>query len=119
MISTRNVGLAILFTILSCGIYGIYWFVKLTDESTELSGIESTSGIMAFIFSILTCGIYSIFWAYNMGKKLSDAQGRNGLHGGDNSALFLILSIFGLQIVVYAIAQSDINRIVESKYIAN
>ena len=28
----RNVALAIVFTIITCGIYGIYWFVVLTDE---------------------------------------------------------------------------------------
>ena len=54
MIQQRNVGLAILFTIFTCGIYGIYWFIKLTDESNELSGMESTSGGVAFLFTVLT-----------------------------------------------------------------
>lgn len=54
----RSIGLAILFTILTCGIYGLYWMVQLTDESRMLAGdMDATSGGMVLLFSIITCGI--------------------------------------------------------------
>ena len=46
-----------------------------------------------------------------MGKKMAAAQERAGFNPNDNSVLYLILSIFGFQIISYAIIQSDINKI--------
>lgn len=112
MIEKRNIGLAILFSILTCGIYSIFWFIKMTDESNMLSGQNETSGGMAFLLTIVTCGIYTLFWNYKMGKKMQLAQERAGVHATDNSVLYLILAIFGFQIISYCIIQSDINDLV-------
>ena len=32
MATKRNIALCIIFSLLTCGIYALYWFVKLTDE---------------------------------------------------------------------------------------
>ena len=111
MIEKRNIGLSILFSILTCGIYSIFWFVKMTDESNALSGQNETSGGMAFLLTIVTCGIYTLFWNYKMGKTMEKAQQRV-VHATDNSVLYLILAIFGFQIISYCIIQSDINALV-------
>ena len=112
MIQERNIGLAILFSVLTCGLYSIYWFIKLTDEANALSGEQGTSGGVAFLLGIVTCGIYTIFWNYKMGKTMYAAQQRAGGYATDNSILYLILSVFGLQIISYCIIQSDINALV-------
>jgi len=52
---------------------------------------------------VLTCGIYSFYWNYRMGQKIDSVK------NGSNAVLFLILSIFGLEIVNFCIAQSFIN----------
>lgn len=31
----RNIALSIIFTLITCGIYGLYWFVCLTDETNQ------------------------------------------------------------------------------------
>lgn len=112
MIQRREVGLAIVFTILTCGFYGIYWFVKITDEAGWLSDDNSTSGGMALLLSIVTCGIYKYFWNYKMGKLMYQAHEKYGRVPTDNSILYLILSILQLDIISYAIIQSEINTFV-------
>lgn len=103
----RNIGLAILFTFITCGIYGIYWFIVMTDDMNKLSSEDgfTTSGGIAFLLTLVTCGIYGYYWAYKMGQKM------NALTGDpNNTVLFLILQIFGLGIVNYCIMQSEINK---------
>lgn len=112
MMEERSVGLAILFTVLTCGLYGIYWFIKMTDEVNTLSWDHNVTGGVAFLLSMVTCGLYTIYWNYNMGKKLVKAQEKAGRPVTDNSILYLILSVFGLQIISYAIIQSEINALV-------
>ena len=59
----RSIPLCILFTFITCGIYGIYWMIKMNDEINLLAGEpNATSGVMVFLFSIITCGIYGFYW---------------------------------------------------------
>lgn len=109
MIKKRNLVTCILLTIITCGIYGIIWFVNLTDNVAYLSEDPELSGGKAFLFTIITCGIYSFFWSYRMGKNIYKAQAQRGYPASDNSVLYVILQIFGLGIVNYCLMQNDIN----------
>lgn len=105
MIKRRNLFLCILFSIITCGIYAIYWFVVLTNDTNKLAQSKTASGGLAFLFTIITCGIYGLYWAYKMGQNCSMLNGDTS--GG---ALNLILAIFGLQIINMALFQDTINR---------
>ena len=105
-IKERNIVLCIIFSIITCGIYGIYWLVNMVDDLNELSGHpEDTSGIVVFLLSLITCNIYSWYWLYNAGKKSGEIDGVR-----DDSVLYLILAIFGLSIVDYCLIQDKINK---------
>ena len=106
----RNIALAVIFSILTCGIYGIYWFIVMTDETNMISDEKNASGGMAFLFTILTCGIYAIYWNFKMGQKLFNAGKKYNKPIGDNSILYLILSLIGFSIVNYCLIQSDLNK---------
>lgn len=108
----RSVGLAIVFTIITCGIYGLYWFVVLTDETNAVSGeVNGTSGGMALLFTIITCGIYSIYWMYKQGEKIDRVKTMRGIPSSNSGVLYLVLSILGLGIVSYALMQSELNKL--------
>lgn len=108
-IEKREIALAIILSIITCGIYGIIWFIGMTDDVNKLTGDYKTSGGMAFLFSLLTCGIYGIYWSYRMGQRLNEAGKMHGKNIEDNSILYLVLTIFGLQIVSWALIQNEIN----------
>lgn len=108
----RNIAVSIILTIVTCGIYGIYWFVVLTDEAKIASKDETApSGGITLLLNIVTCGIYGIYWAYKMGKTLMSAKETNGMTAEDNSVLYIILQIFGLSIVNWALMQNELNAI--------
>ena len=66
----RSIGMCILLTIVTCGIYGLYWFVCITDDTNEMSGEnELAGGGMALLLTLVTCGIYGWYWAYKMGER--------------------------------------------------
>ena len=110
MIKNRNIALCIIFSIITCGIYGIYWFIVMTDEMNELAPDDyATSGGLAFVFSLITCGIYSIYWNYKMGIKMNDIEMQEGKGNNSNHILFLLLSLFGLSIINYCLMQSKLN----------
>ena len=107
MVQKRNIAVAIILSIVTCGIYGLYWFIKLTDEMNYATGHSNdTSGIMALVLTLVTCGIYGYYWAYKMGEKTDALERVNGSKG----ILFLILTFLGLGIVVYALMQDSLNK---------
>ena len=112
----RNIAVAIILSLVTCGIYAIYWFIVLTDEAKAYSeDATMASGGVAFLLTLVTCGIYGIYWAYRLGKAIEMAQSKNNLPATDNSVLYLILQIFGFGIIVYALAQNELNQITNLK----
>lgn len=111
----RSIGLAIVFTMITCGIYGIYWLYKMTEEAHCLVGRRTTaSGGMVILYTFLTCGIYSFYWMYKMGETMTEAKMIRGMHADQNSALlYIVLAIFALGIVSEALIQSSINEVIE------
>jgi hypothetical protein len=113
MVTQRNVAVAIILSLVTCGIYGIYWFIVMTNEVGRLSGDSSFTGGKHFLLTLVTCGIWSIVWAYQVGQHVAEAQRQRGMQVSDNAIIYLVLSIFGLGIIVYALVQSDVNKMAQ------
>lgn len=111
----RNIVLSIILTLCTCGIYGWYWLVCITNDVNELSGESDTSGGMVLLFSLLTCGIYSWFWAYKLGQKLDMIAQNAGKPVTNRSLIFLVLNLLCLGLITYAIAQSEINSYITAE----
>jgi len=108
--TNRNIALCIVFTIITCGIYGIYWMVKLNAEVCALANQMRTNGAVLILLDLVTCGIYGIYWNYKMGENV------NRITGGDNNhVVYLLLSILELSIVSLCLMQNEVNKCVENQ----
>ena len=114
MIKKREIVTCIILTIITCGIYGIVWFINLTDDVAYLSEDQEFSGAKSFLFALITCGFYLFFWAYKLGKNIQIAQTKYNIPATDNSTLYVILNIFGLSIVTYCLAQNEVNNMAQN-----
>ena len=115
MIKKRDLVTSIVLSLVTCGIYSIIWFIGLTDDAKIASNDESLpSGGVAFLLTLITCGIYGFFWAYKMGQAINKARVNKGMQEDDKSVLYLILQIFGLGIVNYALMQNDLNEMADA-----
>ncbi len=111
VIANRNIGLGIVLTLVTCGIYGLIWMISINDDTnTVAEDINGLSGGLVLLFTILTCGIYGIYWNYMMGQKLYKAGSQYGKNINDNSIVYLVLSLCGLSIVSYCLMQNDLNQ---------
>ena len=110
MIKERNIAVCILLSFITCGIYSIYWFICLTDEANAAANTPGTSGGTAFLLTLVTCGIYGIFWYYKQGEKIEEAKAQRGMVQGSSQVTYLLLGLFGLGIISYALMQDSLNR---------
>ena len=67
-----------------------------------------------FLLGIVTCNIWNVYWAYKVGKSGMEIQKMNNDPGSDQSILYLILTLLGWEIVVWALVQNDINKYVDT-----
>ena len=106
----RSIPVAIILSIVTCGIYFLYWMYMINNEVNELAQDPmAPSGGIVILLSIVTCGIYSWYWYYKMGEKCDYITQSNG----SSNVIFLILGIFGLGIVSVALMQDSVNRVLQ------
>lgn len=112
---TRNVAISILLFFLTGGLYGLYWLIVLSDDINEVADPpEKTSGGMVLLYTVITFGIYGIYWYYKWGKLIDTACQKRYIPEKNYSTTCLLLGIFGLGIVAWAIMQNTVNEIIES-----
>lgn len=111
----RSIAVAIILTIITCGLYGIYWFIVLTNDAnkTTENPESQTSGGVAFLLSIITCGIYALYWTYKQGEKLDAAAEKCGMSKDSRPILYLVLSLLGFSIIAYALMQDTLNKVID------
>lgn len=111
----RSVVRCVLFSIITCGIYGLYWYYHMTNDAHQAVGRQTTaSGGKAVLFALITCGIYVLYWTYKMGETIMEAQEARGMHTDKNMpVIYLVFALFGLGIVSEVLLQNTLNDIID------
>ncbi|MGI9515872.1 MAG: DUF4234 domain-containing protein [Pirellulaceae bacterium] len=105
-----NIAVGIILTIITCGIYGLFWQYKQMAALNDFLGHKEYDFWMWFLLSIITCGIFAMYYEYKMADSINQVKQGRGRHADPNLPLIcLFLSIFGLGIVSLAIQQNEIN----------
>lgn len=106
MLIKRSVASCIILTFITCGIYSLFWLVNLHNDFAKVNN-ENANGGMVILLTIITCGIYGLVWTYQMGRNIEKAGGKN------DGVLYLVLTLFGLGIVAFALMQNQENELCE------
>lgn len=105
-IEQRSIPMYVILSIVTCGIFGLYWLYHLNEDLNMLVPDENNySGAMVVLLSLVTCGIFLIYWSYKAGKRVERLT-----RDTDAAILYLVLTLFGLSIVTYAMIQDAINK---------
>ncbi len=102
MIQKRDVVMVYVLTIITFGIYGIYWSVKTKDELNSLGGDIPTAWL-------LIIPIASLYWLYKYSEAYSTKLKK------DNNGVLWFIVFWLIGIIMPAIVQSDLNKIADKK----
>ena len=108
-INKRNIATSFLLSIVTFGIYLIYWEYLLVKNTRTIKRDESscTGEMLCLIF----VPFYSLYWWFTRGKTVKDEFANRGYSATGNEIAYLVLGIFGLSIVSMAIMQNDFNSL--------
>ena len=104
----RNIVTAVILTIVTCGIYGIYWGIMLAKEAVSVK--DPADSAILEILLVLFLPFVGFFLAE---KKFAEGCAARGIPHSDNSVLYLILGLVGLGIVNYCMMQNDLNKLAQ------
>ena len=105
-IKSRNIVTCILLTLITCGIYGIYWVICMAREAVSVKD-PSDGGILEIVLMLFL----PFVGFYLAEQKLAAGCAEKGIDHKDNAILYLILGLVGLSIVNYCMMQSDLNKL--------
>ena len=108
-----SVALYLVLTILTCGIFNLYWNYRQMEACNDLLGREEFNWGMWLLLSIITCGIYHLFYQYKMGEAINEIQRDFQVPIAEGlPALSVVAAIIGFGVVADCIHQVEINKIV-------
>lgn len=109
-IEKKNIALCIVFSIITCGIYSWYWLYCLAEDvNIAADRQDGPSGGFVLLFTIITCSIYQWYWLYKSGDLLEQGRASRGKPQGYLSILYLLLGLFGVGLIAFALMQSELN----------
>jgi hypothetical protein len=104
------IGVAIILTIVTCGLYGFWWQYKQMEILNAWLGRKEYDFWTYILLTLITCGFFAVYYEYKMAQGINEIQHNGAGRVNENLALIcLLLTIFGLGIVSLAIQQADIN----------
>jgi Domain of unknown function (DUF4234) len=110
-----NIPLYLILTILTCGIFNLYWNYRQMEACNALLNRREFNFWTWLLLTILTCGIYHIFYQYKMGAAIVELQHLLNRDLFDKLPIISVLvTIIGFSIVVDCIHQHEINKINDS-----
>lgn len=107
-LENRSIAKMIILSIVTCGIYGIVWNVKLARDAVHVKDANDDGTLeillMIFLFPI---------GAFLAEKKFAEGCQAKGIEHKDNSVLYLVLGFLALGIVDIILMQSELNKIAD------
>lgn len=104
-ITNRSIATCIILSFVTCGIYAIYWGFKLAKEAVSLTN-GSDDGMLESLLMIFFCPV-GLFLTE---KKFAEGCAAQGVAHEDRSIIYLVMSLFGLGLVAFAMMQNDLNK---------
>ena len=106
-----NIVTDVLFSIVTCGIYNLFWQARQFRDLNAFLGEERFNFWQWFLLTIITCGIYHVYTEYLIGVAIVEVQQRRALPVSANMPVIcLLVSLCGLTLAADAIQQSEINK---------
>lgn len=107
-----EIAMGIVLSLVTCGIYNIYWNYRQFEAMNALLGREEFKFVPWLLLSLVSCGLYHIYYEYKMGAELYGWLKANGRDADQNLPIMgLVLSCLGLTIIADAVYQHEFNKL--------
>ena len=108
MLKNRNIALVIILSIITCGIYELYWLWVTISALDNEGQASNMSPAVQFILMFFYVGF--ILFGINADANINSIKQKRGLTPSDNKVLYIVLGIF-VPVVLVCLVQNEINKL--------
>lgn len=113
MLEKRSVTTVVIFSLLTCGIYMIYW-TYVTCQALQQQGKKaSIPVILTTLMMLFYASIGGALLALDADDNINAIKEMHGMPKSENKVLWLIFGIF-IPIVTVALVQNEINQMIDT-----
>ena len=133
----KDIVTCILLSIITLGIYTIFWTVDLMFQTDKCFKERKTSVLLKIVYTIITGGLYAIYWVYRIGKEMA----AKSKYIVDKASIYAVLIFFAIasefnfvihvhntsyiyigigfiyELIVMCLIQNDLNLLIDKKAI--
>lgn len=110
--TVRSIPMLIILSIVTCGIYYLYWIYKTTDEIKNFMERDDINPALELILTLVTCNLYTLYWYYKYGKIVYlEMTKKVGIDNTEDSTILLVILDLFVAVVSCAILQDKLNTI--------
>ena len=118
-IERRDPGLILVLCVFTCGLYLIYWYLRMYEELSLLGGRTPTGNgfVLDLLLTIVTFSLYGMWVDYKISEQLNELQRARGIPGPDTTMMALGLDVaawitgFFCNYITSAIQQDQLNKL--------
>ena len=90
----------IIFSILTCGIYSIFFYTGIADDINRVAsgrdGKKTTHYcLMTFVLAPITCGIYAFYWWHTISDRIGEEARARGIYTDFSATTFWLWQLVG------------------------
>ena len=105
----------ILLSLVTCGIYEIYWLFKVSGEINNAAGEERINAPLFFLLGLL-CFPLIFVGMYKIDNEIFDLRSKVGLPANKNFILWLVLCFVGIGSIIFLYqVQTQLNELWEKE----
>jgi len=118
----RSPILVLVLSLITCGVYLVYWYYTVYDQLRAIDGRTPTNNDywLDLLIFLVTCGIWGIYVDYRISGQLNEIYARESIQDqNDTTVLVIILDVAGYftgyltGVISSAIQQDQLNQLHE------
>ena len=107
----RSVAAVVILSIITCGIYSLYWAYVVCQDLQAESGVSKIPPIATLLLLLFFSPAGGALLGYDCNATINAIKEKRGIPQKDNNVLWIILGVV-IFIVDIGIIQDEINRLV-------
>ncbi|MBQ8356947.1 MAG: DUF4234 domain-containing protein [Clostridia bacterium] len=113
MLTKRSVASVIVFSILTCGIYMLWWTYVTCTALQQQGHKTSIPPVLTVLLMLFVSGVGGALLGIDADDNINAIKAMHGMPLTDNKILWIILGII-IPIVSVALIQSEINNMIDA-----
>lgn len=112
MLTKRSIAAVIIFSIITCGIYMVYWTYVTCEAMQREGGKTSIPPILTTLAMLFVSPVGGALLGLDADDNINSIKTRRGLPVTDNKVLWVVLGVF-IPIVTMCLVQYEINLLID------